>query len=100
MKHELGPLPERSEDSISRTSRILALVDTYNLQPNNWNRSVLRVSLMGEFDDARTQGTGDFDRADMLTICAALADYFNNHTVLEERRERAQRIWQMLRARC
>jgi hypothetical protein len=93
-------LPERAEDAISRSKRILEMVDIYCARPDSMNRTALRVALMGEFEDARAQGRGDFDRDDLQTLCAALADYFENGAVLDSRRARARSMWQMLRARC
>jgi hypothetical protein len=94
------PVPERAEDAISRSKRVLAMVDTYCARPDDMNRTALRVALMGEFEDARAQGRGDFDRDDMQTLCVALADYFENGAVLDSRRARARSMWKVLRARC
>ncbi len=90
--------PEREEDAISRSKRILQMVDTYCERPDSMNRTALRVALMGEFEDARAQGRSDFGPADMHILLAALADYAENMKVLEARRSRARLMWQVLRA--
>jgi hypothetical protein len=89
--------PEREEDAISRSRRILEMVDTYCARPDSMNRTALRVGLMGEFEDARAQGRNDFGLADMHILRAALADYAANKNVLEARRSRARLMWQVLR---
>ena len=91
------PVDERQEDAISRSKRILAMVDTYTERPDLMNRSALRVALMGEFEDARAQGRDDFGPDDMHILRAALADYAENKKVLAERRTRARAMWQVLR---
>lgn len=89
--------PEREEDAISRSKRILEMVDTYCARPDSMNRTALRVALMGEFEDARAQGRDDFGPADMHILRAALADYAENKKVPEARRSRARMMWQVLR---
>ena len=96
--HTVGrPEPERAEDAISRSKRILARLDTYAERPDQMNRTALRVALMDEFEGARAQGRDDFGPADMHILRAALADYAENKSVLQERRARARAIWQVLK---
>lgn len=98
VERQVGRLqPEREEDAISRSKRILDMVDTYCARPDSMNRTALRAALMGEFEDARAQGRNDFGPADMHILRAALADYAENKKVLEARRSRARLMWQVLR---
>jgi len=94
----LGVLPpERAEDAISRSKRILAMVDTYCARPDSMNRTALRVALMGEFEDARAQGRDDFGPDDMAIMKSALIYYTHDKTAPRERRDRAYAMWQVLR---
>lgn len=88
--------PEHAEDAISRSKRILEMVDTYALRPDRMNRTALRVALMGEFEDARAQGRDDFGPADMHILRAALANYAEDKDVNEAQRARARAMWQAL----
>ena len=45
--------PVRAEDEISRSERILKMVDTYCARPDSMNRTALMVAVEGEFEDAR-----------------------------------------------
>ena len=55
----IRPVPlERTEDVISRSKRILELVDVYVERPNKMNRTALRSALVNEFEDAMAQGRG------------------------------------------
>ena len=47
---------EHAEDALSRSKRILGLVDIYVERPDKMNRTALRVALMVEFEDAMAQG--------------------------------------------
>lgn len=46
--------PVRAEDAISRSKRLLKMVDTYCARPDRMNRTALLVALMSEFEDARS----------------------------------------------
>ncbi len=72
---------ERPGDAISRSKRILALVDIYVDRPEHTNRTALRAALMDEFEAAR---------ADMVR--ELLTDGQINDLI------RAQRFWSILAA--
>lgn len=89
--------PEREEDAISRSNRILEMVDTYCARPDSMNRTALRVAMMGEFEDARAQGRDDFAPGDMSIVRTALADYAEKKKAPSAARARARLLWQVLR---
>lgn len=91
------PVPALAEDAISRSKRILALVDAYADRPDHRKRTDLRVALMGEFEAARSQGRDDFGPSDMRILRCALADFAENPRVLDTHRRQAQRMWSVLR---
>ncbi len=49
----------RPEDSVSRSVRIMALVDAYTEKPSQDTFATLRDALLDEFEAARAQGRGD-----------------------------------------
>lgn len=83
------------EDSISRSKRILSLVDDYVLRMNSESRTALRIQLSKEFDGARAQGRADLGEDDKHILRAALADYAANRRVIEACKKRANQLWHM-----